>query len=120
MKRNDIILLIGIGLLIMLSFLLFRPKKQDGTAVLVYVDGKEVCRFLLSEDRRERIEGVLGECYLVIQDRQAFLEESPCPDHYCEKQGKIRKEGEQIICLPNKIIIDMIGEKEEDIDMIVK
>lgn len=39
-----------------------------------------------------------------------------CPDHLCIKQGAINKKGQSIICLPHKLIVEVVsgGEKQQD------
>ena len=52
---------------------------------------------------------------------EAFLKEASCPDHLCINMGRIRKTGQSIICLPNKVTVEIRGKKESDdgIDAIV-
>ena len=33
-----------------------------------------------------------------------------CPDHLCVKQGKISADGEMIVCLPNKVTVQISDE----------
>ncbi|WP_440248169.1 NusG domain II-containing protein [Catenibacterium faecis] len=39
-----------------------------------------------------------------------------CPDHLCIKQGTINKKGQSIICLPHKLIVEVVSgdEKQQD------
>lgn len=39
-----------------------------------------------------------------------------CPDHLCIKQGAINKKGQSIICLPHKLIVEVVSgdEKQQD------
>ena len=41
------------------------------------------------------------------------MEDADCPDRLCVKQGRIKKVGESIVCLPHKVVIEIVGEKEE-------
>ena len=43
-----------------------------------------------------------------------------CPDHLCVKQKAISKEGESIICLPNKVVVTVKSDMKSDIDSISK
>jgi hypothetical protein len=42
--------------------------------------------------------------------------DADCPDKLCEKQGKISKNGQSIICLPNKIVIKINSDTDTDVD----
>lgn len=121
MKRNDIILLVGILVLSALLFGVFRLKQtpEAGTCAVVSVKGKEYGRYALSENQVYEIAGPLGVNRLIIRDGKVWMEEAVCPDHYCIKQGEILNTGEQIICLPNGIIVEIIGGEENGLDAIV-
>ena len=107
-KKNDI-KLIGIllaGFLVIFCFLQF--GKRAGEAVVVSVDSVEVANFSLSEDITYEIEGYEGgHNTLVIKDGKAHLEDSSCPDHLCEHMGEIDKVGQSIICLPNRVVVEI-------------
>ena len=33
------------------------------------------------------------------------MDHADCPDKICVKTGKIKNKGEQIVCLPNKLVV---------------
>ena len=45
-----------------------------------------------------------------IKDNTVRMVQADCPDHLCVKQGKIKSEGEMIVCLPNKVTVRISGE----------
>lgn len=119
-SQKDILLLAGLllaGGLIALGLLL---ASAGGTSAVVRVDGTEVARFRLDEDREYRIQGADGENLLIIRDGEAWVEEASCPDGLCIGMGHIRKVGQSIICLPNKVVIEIVGDASDSIDEIVK
>lgn len=100
------ILLIVLAIAISLVFLLvIELQKQDGETVVVIIDGEIVKEYKLSEDGRYEING--GTNILVITNGEAYVEEANCPDGLCKKQGKISMTDERIVCLPNKVIIEI-------------
>jgi len=121
MRRNDIILLLGILILSALLFGVFylTQPSEEGAYVVVSVKGKEYGRYSLFEDGVKEIEGPLGVNHLVIEEGKVWMEEAVCPDHYCVRQGVISKTGEQIICLPNGIVVELIGGEETGLDAVV-
>lgn len=42
------------------------------------------------------------------------IEDADCPDKICLKQGFINKPGQSIICLPHKLVIEIIGDTKEE------
>lgn len=122
MKKGDFVLLfavLGVAALLALTGL-FREKKEEGASVRVFVDGTEVGTYALSTDRTIEIKGVRGTNVLRIENGVAFMEKASCPDLYCIQQGKISKTGEKIICLPNKIVVEVTGAAVSDLDAVVQ
>ena len=57
-------------------------------------------------DRVEDIHtGKDGLNRLVIKDGKAWVETASCPDGICAAHKPIHREGESIVCLPNKVVI---------------
>ena len=42
------------------------------------------------------------------------MTEADCPDHLCMKQKKISKKGGTIVCLPNRVVLEIIDGKPSD------
>ena len=40
------------------------------------------------------------------------MSSATCPDGDCVKQGRICDEGETIVCLPNKVVVEILGSEE--------
>lgn len=51
-------------------------------------------------------------CY----DGKASMIAASCPDKICVHHIAVSSAGESIICLPHKLIIEIIGEKEQELD----
>ena len=100
------ILLASVGLLLAMTL-----TKEEGNSVVVEIDGATVATYSLDKNGEYSLNG--GTNVLVIEDGKAYLNYSNCPDHTCEKTGKIRYVGQSIICLPNKIAITIKGDAAE-------
>jgi hypothetical protein len=114
-------MLIVVLLFVALSFsVVYRNFiKEEGSYVVVTVDGEEVNRLSLSEDTQLLIEGANGGTNrLVIQDGVAKMEEASCPDLLCVRQRKICYNEESIICLPNKVVVRVVGGSDDEVDAI--
>ena len=48
------------------------------------------------------------------------MEDADCPDKHYIKQGKIDSNGQKIVCLPNKTIVEISSEKEIEDDVQAK
>ena len=70
------------------------------------VSGKED---ISDSEQRIILDGKVGKCVLVIQNGEVFMEEADCPNQICVHHAPIRYKGESIVCLPNRIIIEVIG-----------
>ncbi len=121
MKKADIQLVAVILGIAAISLFMGKAINKDGNSVLVSVDGKSVAEYSLEEDGTYDLSGYDGGYNtLIIEDGVAYLTEADCPDKLCVKQGKIKKVGETIVCLPHKVVIEVIGEGEAEIDAISK
>lgn len=118
--RRDLILLLvvlAIGLAGIL-FLYTRPAAADGE-VEVSVDGEVVMTLPLSEDTEVMISGFDGgENLLVISDGKAEIESASCPDGVCVRHYAISRDGESIICLPNRVVVTIRGGEKGEVDAI--
>lgn len=106
-------LIIGVSLL-----LIFTLTAKEGNFAAVFVDGEKVCEYPLSEDGEYLIHGYSGGTnLLVIKDGKAYVKEASCPQEAggaCVDQGKKYRVGETITCIPNRVIIEIVGEGEGD------
>ena len=53
---------------------------------------------------------------IVINHGSVHMKDATCPDKLCIKQGTISKNGEQIICLPNQVVIAIVSNQYNDVD----
>ncbi|MBQ8303269.1 MAG: NusG domain II-containing protein [Clostridia bacterium] len=106
------IILIGVLLIVSLSvFLIISLTKEEGAVAVVTVDGVVVSEYSLAVDGEYSLNG--GTNTLVIKNGEAYVTYASCPDGLCVGQGKISMVGERIVCLPNRVMIEIVGEGEE-------
>lgn len=119
--KFDILLGTVLLLVALCLFLVFNKIKKSGSSVEVKVNNKIVGVYSLSKDGSYDIKSSFdGKLTLVIKDNKAYAVEANCPDHLCEKMGKISKVGESIICLPHQIFIKVVSEEEAEYDAVAK
>lgn len=114
--RIDIIVTSAIIIISLSALLVLNLTKREGNTVYVEINGNPPIEFPLEKDGEFSLNG--GTNILVIKNGEAYLSYSDCPDHTCEKTGKIRYVGETIICLPNKISISIKGESSDGVDLV--
>ena len=54
-----------------------------------------------------------GHNVVTVKDGKIAVTEANCPDHYCMDRGYANG-GTQIVCLPNKLVIQFLGDQEVD------
>ena len=87
-----------------------KPSNAPAAVLEISVDGNLAETLDLNQDQEITIPGFHGGSNrLIIQDGQAWVQEASCPDHLCIRQGKISREGEMIVCLPNRMIAEVKG-----------
>lgn len=116
MKKNDWILVLVI-LCVACSGLFLYTKfgQQNAEKVVVKVNGEIKAIYLLSEDQEVKINDTN---VFVIENGKVKMTEANCPDQICVKHKPILKNKESIICLPNKVIVEIVSNEKADIDVI--
>ena len=105
--RNDLLLILGLLFVVALSTLVLTVTRQPGDTVTVRVDGILQGEYRLDEDTEIEIRTTNGYNILVIENGSAYVREASCPDGICVSHRPISHSGESIICLPNKVVIEL-------------
>lgn len=128
-KKMDIILIAiyVIITLIMAYFLLF--KSQDsGSSRILYIQqgGKVIEKISLPTAgviNRTISDGVHTN-EVVIDRNKVYVTKADCHDGLCMKQGEIYKNGDMIVCLPNKLVLEIKSDdnsmSDNEVDTVVK
>ena len=124
--RNDIILIsviviISVALLLIWKLVYLKGQDTDSDAcVEVTIDGRVYGTYPLSKDDTIEIKNGDGDVTntLVIKGGVADMTSADCPDHLCVKKKAISKEGESIICLPNKIVVEVDSHQNSQYDAV--
>ena len=94
------------------AFLLLRPK-GEGHMARVTLDGKVVQEIDLSRVEQPytlTLEGPGGfSNTITVEKGRICVSKAGCPDQICVHQGYISDGTTPIVCLPNKLIIEIIG-----------
>ena len=119
LQKKDWIL-IGIILFVAgLAFLLHEFIGGKGAGcVTVKVNGEIQGVYSLSEDQDIEINGWTNR--LKIRNSTADMTEADCPDKLCVNQRAVSKNGESIICLPNKVIVTVDSSENSEFDAVAQ
>lgn len=109
--KYDLFVIIGIIATVVL-LLLIRPH-TSAHYVIITKNKKEYGQYDLRVDQKIKID---DENTLQIKNNQIKMIQATCPDHLCIKQGAISKKGQSIICLPHKLIVEVISGDENQQD----
>ena len=121
--RNDGILAAVIIIIAVAVLLLMNLTKVEGNSVVVKIDGVEAQRYSLEENIEFEIKtGENDEDYnvVVIEDGKVSVAEANCPDGICEDYRPISYVGRTIVCLPHKVVIEIVGDSTDmDLDVAI-
>lgn len=111
--KNDMIL-IGVLLLAAAAGLFaFRlMNSEPGETVRVSAENRVYGEYPLREDRVVEIPGAIGTCVLEIRAGRADMISADCPNQICVQHAEISNTGEMIICLPNKVSVEIIADAD--------
>ncbi len=112
-----------IGCLILIGFicLFFRScQGKDAGFVKITVDGQEYGVYRLTKERQEIPVEIKGKVTntLEISNGNAKMTHANCPDKLCMRQKEIARQGETIVCLPNKVVAEAVNKNEAEFDSI--
>lgn len=117
MKKMDFILVLTVVILAIGGFLLYNLLGQrEAGLVVVEVDGDAFGEYKLHENQEVLINDTN---VLIIENGEASMYEADCPDQICVEHVSISKNGETIVCLPNKVVVTIKEAAESELDAVV-
>ena len=119
--KNDVILAAIVIAVAVTGLLLLNVFKNEGAFAVVKINGEDREYYPLSVNTEVVIEtSGDGKNTLVIEDGKAFVKDANCPDKVCEGHNKISFVGETIVCLPHKVVIEIVADSSEnELDVVV-
>ena len=113
MKMSNKILIPAVMLVVLICIAsVYIVENTGGSASMAYVykDGRLLKTLELSF---EPYTVDLGTNTVYVEGDGVSMQSADCPDKLCIKQGKIKNSSRSIVCLPNRIVIEIGGEKGE-------
>ena len=117
LKKKDIVLMIIILVVAGSCVLLHRIiGEKSADYITVKVNGKIEGVYSLADDQEIVLNN--GRNVLKIKNGEADMIRADCPDQLCVKQKAVSKNKESIICLPNKIIVEVDSHQNSQYDAV--
>ena len=92
---------------------------SKGDWVVVTVNQKETIRLSLDQDQTTHVKGPLGLTEVEIKKGQARIVRSPCKNKVCIKSGYIRYADRLTACIPNRVVVRIVGKSHRGVDAVV-
>lgn len=115
-KKADIVLFV---LLILMGLGLSAWSLTAGTSgqtAVVTVDGKPYGTYSLAENQTIEVKQNHHINKITIKDGAVQMSYSTCKNQVCVKDGSISLTNQSLVCLPNKVMVEIRGGREEGLD----
>ncbi|MDO5027316.1 MAG: NusG domain II-containing protein [Tissierellia bacterium] len=118
LTKGDKILIVFLAIfsLFIAYFFMKMGSQTTGKYVSIMVNGEEIKQIDFTKDmigKTYAIETRFGRNVIEFGDESVWVIEASCPDKLDIKQGVIDKPGQVLVCLPNRLIVEI---KARDID----
>ena len=105
-----------------MGYIKIKALSNNKKYVSIQVNGEEIKKIIFDSKligKTIPIETEYGYNIIEIGDEKLRVIEASCPDKIDVKQGYISGIGETIVCLPNKLVIEIKGlDQDTEIDII--
>ena len=113
MKKKSFLWGLLLALIVAAGLLLYgKLGRGGGMVAVVSVNGEVLERIDLSKVRKEydlEISTEYGNNTVHIEPGAISVTAADCPDHVCMRQGKLTGSGIPIICMPHRLVIEILG-----------
>ena len=92
---------------------------NKGDWVVVTVNQKETIRLPLNQDQIIHVKGPLGLTEIEVKKGRARIVRSPCKNKVCIKSGYIRYADRLAACIPNRVVVRIVGKSHRGVDAVV-
>lgn len=120
-KKLDIVIIIFLLIISFIPEIIFFVKyseKCNMTYASITIGGKVYKSIPLTGHKGEEefiVDTSNGINVVVVKDESIAITEADCHDRVCMKPGFINKPGESLVCLPHRVMVEIIGENDDDI-----
>ena len=92
---------------------------SKGDWVVVTVNQKETIRLPLNQAQITHVKGPLCLTDIEVKKGRARIARSPCKNKVCIKSGYIRYADRLAACIPNRVVVRIVGKSHRGVDAVV-
>jgi hypothetical protein len=107
MNKSDLKLILILLLISFFGFCFFKFFSRKGSNAFVYHDGNLVLTIDLNIDNDYVVQGDNGDVSIIVRNGKIKVSSENSPLHLCSLQGFVDDSNQSIVCLPNKIVINI-------------
>lgn len=112
MKKSDIVIiavvLILAGAILMANYIRSTVPEGNGLTAEMYVDGELYKKVpITKEEKTVEVDTKYGKNTVKIHDDGVEIVDADCPDQLCKGFGFNTNAGDQIVCLPHHLYIEI-------------
>jgi hypothetical protein len=82
--------------------------------VVVHVDDRIAARYPLSAETSFEVDGTIGPLTIRVHNKGVSVTHATCPRGICVASGTIHLAGQQIVCVPNHVIVEISSRTTPD------
>ena len=97
--------------IILSTLLIYSLPQKENAYLIIKIDNQIYGTYSLEENQTININNT-NTC--VIEDGKVYMKEANCRDLICIHTKAIDKKGGSIVCLPNRIVLEIQGEDSID------
>lgn len=117
LKKGDQVLIIVIIFAVILGTVFIRFYYNNNSEKIATIKQnnkvlKSINLSTVTKAEEFKITGLYTDVILIESGRIRF-KEADCPDKVCVKTGWLSRNGEMAACIPNRIVIEITGEKSK-------
>lgn len=112
--KGDIVLIMSL-ILISLMMFVFSFSDSENLIAEIYVSGEKAHSIALSEVEESYTVNE-NYCQLLVEEDGVSFVFSDCGDKFCIKRGKLKRPGDTMACVPEKVVVVLKSDKQNGID----
>lgn len=103
-SKVDIIVILSVLLIALIGFFTIKSLQYNGKYVEITKNGKMYQSLPINKDK---IIDINGKNVIEIKNKKVYMKSADCENQICVNHKRISLVGETIVCLPNKVVVEI-------------
>ena len=117
-RKGDVLAIALVALVALVVLICFLPKSQTGSVeAQVYQEGALLKTLPLDADTSFDVVGKYTNT-ITVENGKIAITASDCPGEDCVRCGWMEHAGRSIVCLPNKVVVEIRNDQTDQPDVI--